>query len=151
MRFLGTFLLSGAAAIAMLAACSSSSSSSSDSVCASDPFSCGSGQTCSVKTTLGDFACLPSGTGQKGAACQNTAGVAPCGDGLVCFQTSAAGGGKCTAFCDATHTCDTGETCQTAILSNTTQKSEFHVCYAGTAPPPPPPVVADGGSDAASD
>src|SRR4051812_45049326 len=148
MRFIGSLLLLGAGAVAVLAACSSSSSS--DTGCASNPFSCGAGTTCAPKDTSGTYACLPSGSGTKGSACQNTPGSTTCGDGLTCFQSSAAGG-QCLAYCDTagTHGCDTGETCRLAALLGTS--TQFYICYSGTAPPPPADAGSDTGSDAATD
>ena len=141
MRLVLSLLFVVAAATSSVVACSSSSDSASS--CSSDPFSCGAGQTCSVKDTSGTFACLTSGAGAKGSACQNTIGSTTCGDGLVCFQQSAAGG-NCTSYCqpgNAAHGCAAGETCSAARILGTTET--FYVC-AGTAP------ATDGGTDAAT-
>jgi hypothetical protein len=143
MRLLLSLVFVAAAAVSSVAACSSSSSSDSGS-CSSNPFTCGAGQTCSVKDQSGTFACLTSGTGTKGSACQNTVGVTTCGDGLVCLQLVQAGG-TCASFCEpgnTAHGCAAGETCAAAKLAGTSET--FFVC-AGGAP-------ADAGAtDAATD
>jgi hypothetical protein len=126
-------------------ACSSTSPSSAPDGCASNPFSCPAGQTCSAKDTSGAFACLPSGSGKKGDACLNTPGSTTCGDKLVCLQLVQSGG-SCTSFCEpgsATRACATGETCSAAGLQGTS--TVFYVCAGGTKP-------ADAGAgDAATD
>ncbi|HSO36760.1 MAG TPA: hypothetical protein VLT33_29745 [Labilithrix sp.] len=143
MRLLIAIVLVAAASISSTVACSSSSSSGSDS-CSSNPFSCDVGQTCSAKDKTGVFACLTSGSGKKGDACQNTPGVTTCGDGLVCLQLVASGG-TCASFCEvgnAAHGCGTGETCSLAGLAGTS--TTFHVCAGGAAP-------ADAGATDAAD
>ena len=131
MRHFGSLFFLFAATSCVLA-CSSSSSDTGS--CASDPFTCGSGQTCSVKDPSGNFACLASGAGKKGDACQNTIGVTGCGDGLVCLQLVQAGG-TCSSFCkpgNAARGCATGETCTPAKLAGTAEM--FYVCAGGAAP-----------------
>ena len=143
MRLFLAIVLVGAASVASTAACSSSSSASDS--CSSSPFSCDVGQTCSAKDNTGAFGCLTSGSGKKGDACQNRAGVTTCGDGLVCLQLVASGG-ACASFCEpgnAAHGCAAGETCSLAGLAGTS--TTFHVCTGGEAP-------ADAGAtDAAKD
>jgi hypothetical protein len=59
---------------------------------------------------------LNSGSGKAGDSCEDSIGSATCGDGLGCYQMTAAGG-VCAAFCDATdvsHACSTG-TCETIV------------------------------------
>ncbi len=133
-----------AAALSSVVACSSSSSDPAGS-CSANPFTCGAGQTCSVKDQSGAFAFLTSGSGKKADACQNTVGVTSCGDGLVCLQLVKAGG-TCSSFCEpgnTAHGCATGETCTPAKLAGTSET--FYVCAAGAAP-------ADAGAtDAATD
>ena len=144
MRLTLSLLLAAIAAASSVVACSSSSSDDAGS-CSSNPFSCGAGQTCSVKDSSGAFACLTSGAGAKGSACKNTVGVTSCGDGLVCLQLVQAGG-TCSSFCqpgDAAHGCAEGETCTPAKLAGTSET--FYVCAGGAAP-------ADAGAqDAATD
>jgi hypothetical protein len=124
-------------------ACSSSTSDSSTEGCASNPFTCPAGQTCSAKDTSGAFACLTSGSGTKGSSCLNTPGMTSCGDGLTCLQVVQSGG-QCTNYCDATHVCAAGETCSAAGIAGTS--TIFHICAGGT------PVAADAGSkDAATE
>lgn len=116
-------------------ACSSESSATPSS-CATNPFSCPAGQTCSAKDTGGTFACLPSGAGKKGDACQNTPGATTCGDTLVCLQTSRAGG-QCSPFCEegsgTAHACAATAQCRAAALQGTT--TVFHVCVDEPGPP----------------
>lgn len=124
-------------------ACSSSTSDSSTEGCASSPFTCGAGQTCSAKDATGAFACITSGSGAKGSSCVNTPGMTTCGDGLTCLQLTQSGG-QCTNYCDTTHVCAAGETCSAAGIAGTS--TIFHVCTGGT------PVTADAGSkDAATE
>jgi hypothetical protein len=149
MRILGTFFVLSVAAAAAVAC--SSSSSSANTNCASNPFSCPAGQTCAIKTTLGDFACLPSGPGKKGDACNNTPGAATCSDGLTCFQTKTTGSGSCVSYCDppggGSHGCESGEACRAAAIQNTTEQSVFYIC----APTTTPDAGADsGGGDSGS-
>ena len=137
MRIIGSVLLLSFAGALALVACSSDDSKSSG--CASSPFSCPAGQTCSAKDTTGAFACLPSGPGKKGDACQNTPGMTTCGDALVCLQTTAAGG-SCAPYCETSgaHACEAGEQCRAAALQGTS--SVFYICV-GSAKP------ADAGTD----
>lgn len=127
----------------------SSSSSSADPGCATNPFTCAAGTTCSAADTSGTFACLPSGPGAKGSACTNTVGKTTCGDTLVCLQLSQAGG-QCVRFCEngagsgSAHACASGETCAPARLQGTS--NVFYICAGGLAPPD-----AGGSSDAATD
>lgn len=143
MRLVLSLLFLAATVTSSVVACSSSSDGASS--CSTDPFSCGAGQTCSVKDSSGTFACLTSGAGTKGSACQNTIGVTTCGDGLVCLQLVQAGG-TCSSYCqpgNAAHGCAAGETCTAAKLAGTTET--FYVCAGGAAP-------ADAGAkDAATD
>ena len=126
------------AVLATIAACASSSSDASPG-CASDPFACAAGQTCAPKDSSGTFACVASGSGAIGSACQNTPGVTTCGDQAVCLQTTAAGG-QCVPYCDTSaHPCAPGGACRQAQLQGTS--TTFFVCV-GTVTPP-----ADGGSD----
>ena len=107
-------------------ACSSSSGSGTQP-CNENPWECPAGQTC-WSTSTGAFECLNSGAGAAGGSCQNTAGIATCGDGLVCLQTSASGG-TCAQYCDNTdpsHGCSGGLSCQTAELL--AGGAEFHIC-----------------------
>jgi hypothetical protein len=69
---------------------------------------------------------VTSGPGKAGDACQDTPGVATCGDGLACLQTSTAGG-TCTPYCDGSHACPAGTSCQTAALGGASGP-QFHVC-----------------------
>lgn len=126
-------------------ACSSSSSSDGPGSCSSEPFSCGAGQTCAVKDSSGTFACLTSGGGAKGSACQNIIGSTTCGDGLVCFQQTTAGG-ICSSYCEpgnAARGCAAGEACSLAQIVGTTAK--FYVCAGGA------PTADAGATDAATD
>ncbi len=106
-----------------------SSSSSSPSPCNENPWECTAGQTCWPKTE-GAFACLNSGAGKAGSACQDTIGAATCGDGLACFQTGTSGG-VCTPYCDnsdTSHACSAGQTCQMALLVG--GGPQFQICVA---------------------
>ena len=105
-----------ALALVLLFACSSSSTSS----CSANPFSCWSGTTClgpfeyaSNGATL--YECVQSGSGHAGEPCTNVLTASPptttCGEGLFCFQRSAASGLACAAFCDSAHVCPLDETC----------------------------------------
>lgn len=149
MRILGSLLFFAAATIATAVAASACSSSSSDSSgaegCASSPFTCPAGQTCSAKDATGAFACIKSGSGTRGAACLNTPGMTTCGDGLTCLQVVQSGG-QCTNYCElgsTTHGCAGGETCAKAGIAGTS--TVFYVCVGGT------PTPADAGSkDAAT-
>lgn len=127
-------------------ACSSSTSDSSTEGCASNPFTCAAGQTCSAKDATGAFACIASGSGTKGSSCINTPGMTSCGDGLTCLQVMQSGG-QCTNYCEVgstTHGCATGETCSAAGIQGTS--TIFHVCTGGAS------VTVDGGSkDAATE
>lgn len=149
MRVFAPALVLCVAASAALFACSSSDDSSSASNtpanCASSPFSCPAGQTCSAKDTSGAFTCMPSGASNKGDACQNTPGATTCGDGLVCLQTSVAGG-QCAPYCEASgtaHPCASGEQCRAAALQGTS--TVFYICVGGSASP------ADAGTDSPAD
>ena len=152
MRILGSLVFFAAATVATAVAGSACSSSTSDASgasgaegCASSPFTCPAGQTCSAKDATGAFACITSGSGAKGSACINTPGMTTCGDGLTCLQVVQSGG-QCTNYCEVgstTHGCATGETCSAAGIQGTS--TVFHVCTGGT------PTTSDAGSkDAAT-
>jgi hypothetical protein len=149
MRILGSLLFFAAATVATAVAASACSSSTSDSssaeTCASSPFSCPAGETCSAKDATGAFACIKSGNGTKGSACINTPGMTTCGDGLTCLQVVQSGG-QCTNYCEVgstTHGCASTETCTAAGIQGTS--TIFHVCTGGA------PAAADAGSkDAAT-
>ena len=152
MRILGSLVFFAAATVATAVAGSACSSSTSDASgasgaegCASRPFTCPAGQTCSAKDATGAFACITSGSGAKGSACLNTPGMTTCGDGLTCLQLSQSGG-QCTNYCElgsTTHGCASGETCSAAGIQRTS--TVFHVCTGGT------PTTSDAGSkDAAT-
>jgi hypothetical protein len=147
-------------------ACSSSSGSSAPPPCNENPWECPTGQTC-WPATQSTFACLNSGAGNAGDACQDTVGSATCGAGLACLQIGMSGG-VCSAYCDntdPTHACPVGETCQTVQLLGGSA-SEFHACAgagtstpdggavaspdSGSAAPPPDAGASDGGSGAVS-
>ena len=139
MRFFTSCLFVLAASVSTLVACSSSSDTA-EGGCASNPFSCAAGTTCSAKDATGVSACLTSGAGTKGSACQNTPGIATCGDGLLCLQQTAAGG-QCVKYCEsgsATRGCEAGEQCRGAAIQGTA--TVFYVCV-GSAKP------ADAGAD----
>jgi hypothetical protein len=110
------------AIVASLALACSSSSSSSPPPCNEDPWECGSGQTCWPQNTT-SFACLNSGAGTAGSACEDSPGVATCGDGLECFQTSETASGICSPYCDNTstsHACPSGMLCEMDLVGATT-------------------------------
>jgi hypothetical protein len=149
MRILGSPLFFAAATVATALAATACSSSTSDSSgaagCASSPFSCPAGETCSAKDATGAFACITSGSGTKGSSCINTPGMTTCGDGLTCLQVVQSGG-QCTNYCEVgstTHGCATGETCSAAGIQGTS--TTFHVCTGGTSP-----TVDAGSKDAAA-
>ena len=121
-------------------ACSSSSSSSPPTPCNENPFECAAGQTCWTKDGA-TFACVASGPGKYGDSCQPVAGAAPCGDGLVCLQTTNAGG-KCAHFCSTTdqaHACSSGQ-CTAAAFGGPNGPITY-VCAGGSSGP------ADAGAD----
>ena len=128
------------AALAVVLVSAACSSSSSPPPCNENPWECASGQTCWPKDPQ-TFACLNSGPGKAGDACQNSLDSPTCGDGLACLQTSTAGG-TCRPYCDpasSSHACAAGQTCQLVALGGAAG-AQFHVCYgAGT--------VADSGTD----
>jgi len=141
MRFFTSCVLVLTAGVSALLACSSSSEPA-ESGCASNPFSCAAGTTCSAKDATGVSACLTSGAGAKGSTCLNTPGTATCGEGLLCLQQSATGG-QCVSYCEAGNAargCASGETCRAAAIQGTS--TVFHVCV-GSAPAQP----ADSGTD----
>jgi hypothetical protein len=131
--------------VSLAMACSSSSGSSAPPPCNESPWECPGGQTC-WPATQSTFACLNSGTGSAGDACQDTVGSATCGAGLACLQIGTSGG-LCSPYCDNTdpsHACPAGETCQTVQLLGGSGL-EFHACVgAGTSNP-------DAGSGASPD
>jgi hypothetical protein len=149
MRILGSLAFIAAATVATAVAATACSSSTSDSSgaagCASSPFSCPAGETCSAKDATGAFACITSGSGTKGSTCLNTPGMTTCGDGLTCLQVVQSGG-QCTNYCElgsTTHGCAAGETCAQAKIAGTS--TTFFVCAGGA------PATADAGSkDAAT-
>ncbi|HEY8076488.1 MAG TPA: hypothetical protein VIF62_20325 [Labilithrix sp.] len=120
--------------VAIAAACSSSSSSNSSPPCNQEPFQCAAGTTCWSKDGA-TFACEPSGPGAYGDACTPAAGASsPCGDGLICLQTTNAGG-KCVHLCsqtDPAHGCATG-TCTAAAFGSASGPITY-VCAGGTGP-----------------
>lgn len=130
----------------LLVACSSEDSKSTTPTgpCNQDPWQCPAGQTCWPKDPAGNFACLNSGGGVKGAECANTVGAPTCADGLACFQAVGQPTGRCVAYCDnakAGRGCAAGETCATAQLSGTS--NTFMICASPTTPP------MDSGTDTA--
>jgi hypothetical protein len=144
MRIFGSLLFLAIGCGSLLAACSSTTSNAGAGGCGSNPFACPAGQTCSVKDAAGTFACLPSGSGKSGDACLNTAGVATCGDTLVCLQVVQSGG-NCTHYCEAgssAHGCNPGEQCRAAEIQGTS--TVFYVCVGST-----PPAADAGAGDAA--
>ncbi len=88
--------------------------SASEEPCTDDPFVCPAGETCAFADTDGSrLSCFTSGEGAIGAVCKNVVGAPPCGDGLLCVQTSQADG-TCTPFCapdDPSHGCPDGVAC----------------------------------------
>lgn len=150
MRLFSSLLLVVVVGASALVACSSSSDTT-ETGCAANPFSCAAGTTCSAKDGSGVSACLPSGAGTRGSACQNTPGVATCGDTLLCLQQSAAGG-RCTAYCEAGSTargCQPGEQCRAAAIQGTT--TVFYVCAGGVAPPEDSGAPDSGAADASGE
>ena len=129
-----------AAAIALLVACSSSSGSGSPGAgqdggggeagvpCNQNPFECPAGQTC-WPASGGGFACLMSNaSAKKGDVCQNYAGSATCGDGLMCYEPNTSSG-VCAPYCDNAmgHPCAAGELCALLHLPNA---GDVHACVA---------------------
>jgi hypothetical protein len=112
--------------------------------CNENPWECPAGQTCWPKDES-SFACLNSGPGAAGDACQDTVGAPTCGDGLACLEIGA-GGGVCSVYCDNTnpsHACSAGETCGTATLLGA-DAPEFQVCVSTST------TSTDAGSEASS-
>lgn len=96
-------------AVFAILACSSSKSTP----CNENPWECPSRQTCWFSTPT-SFACLNSGPGQTGSACQDSVGIAACGDGLACLF------GTCTPYCstmDPIHACTGGASCTLVTIS----------------------------------
>jgi hypothetical protein len=128
-------------------ACSSSSASSGPKPCNEDPFECPSGQTCWPESATA-FACLNSGPGNPGDACEDAAGTPTCNDGLACLALGMASG-TCAPYCDSsdvTHGCPAGQSCQTAQVIG---GLSFQVCVGGT--PGGSSTATDGGTDAGTD
>jgi hypothetical protein len=116
------------------------SNSSGAQPCNEDPWECAAGQTCWPKDES-TFECLNSGSGTAGSVCQDSVGIATCGDGLACLQTSEASG-RCAQYCDNTdtrHACPAGLTCQTALVVG----SSIQICVGGSST-----IDAGDGSDA---
>ncbi len=135
-------IISLLAGLGLAAACSSSSSPA-PTPCNENPWECAAGQTCWPKDATGSFACLNSGPGKKGDACQNAIGSPTCGDGLACLQLQGGPTPVCAPFCDPTnpaHACASGEQCAAVVLGTSTE----HVCI-------PAATQSDAGTDAASD
>ncbi len=129
---------------AVVAACSSSSSTTTPAVpCNQNPWECSSGQTCWLTDATGDYACLNSGPGKKGASCTAVPGSPPCGDGLFCLETSATSAGTCLSFCDPAnpaHACAADEVCEAAAFNNN-PATLVHLCTV------PTPAGMDAGTD----
>lgn len=124
--------------------CSSSSASPGSQPCNENPWECTTGQTCWPKDES-TFACLNSGPGQAGDACQDSVGFPTCGDGLACLET-AAGGGTCSAYCDPTnpsHACPASQTCSIVTLVGGAAP-QFQVCVSPSTTP------TDAGSESSS-
>lgn len=130
--------------VALSAGCSASSSGSAPG-CNEQPFTCGAGTTCWPSDAAAHFGCVASGAGNYGDTCSATPGTATCKDGLLCLQTSSAGGGHCVNYCDTQHVCTAGLACTPAQFIGTTQL--VHVCF-GTGTPGSPDA---GSRDAASE
>lgn len=125
-------------AVFAIVACSSSKSTP----CNQNPWECPAGQTCWPSSPT-SFACLNSGPGQIGSTCQDSEGIATCGDGLACLTTSAASG-TCTPYCsntDPSHACPGGAACATATLIGST--TTFQVCVTSV-------LGSDGGQGSSS-
>jgi hypothetical protein len=128
-----TIVILAFAPVAVLACSSSSSPSASQPPCNEDPWECPAGQTCWSTDPTG-FACLNSGPGAAGSACNNTVGAPTCGDGLVCLQFTPPALGACLPYCDPTdpaHACPSGETCQ--IIAMGQGPMLIHACTGGAA------------------
>jgi hypothetical protein len=141
-RFLGVVGLLAVASGAML--CAGGCGSSLDgptAECNSNPFQCGVGTTCSVKSctcTTSDctdsnctpaFACLPSdANGVQGGSCSNKLGAASCDDGLACVAQ--AGQGVCTAYCNTSQPCSPGLVCapKTVEIGTAASYPVIYVC-----------------------
>jgi hypothetical protein len=112
-------------ALAVVSLALACSSKSSPVPCNEDPWECPSGQTCWPSNGT-SFACLNSGTGTAGGPCEDSEGIATCGDGLACLQTTSAGG-TCVAYCDNTdpsHACPSTQLCEMDVVVGTT----IYVC-----------------------
>ncbi len=115
---------------ALATACSSSSTPAAPPPCNENPFECPAGQTCEATSLSNTFACLNSGPGQAGASCTSIVDMPSCGDGLVCFQSSAGTAGTCVEYCEPTdpsHACSGGATCTPVAFNGSTTVS-FYVC-----------------------
>lgn len=118
------FVFAVMCAVFAAVACSSSNSTP----CNQNPWECPTGQTCWPNSPT-SFACLNSGSGQIGSPCQNTEGIATCGDGLACLTDESNGSGTCTPYCSNTnpaHACTGGAFCATATLVGS--GATFQVC-----------------------
>jgi hypothetical protein len=119
------------AAVSILA-CSSKSNPATQP-CNENPWECPSGQTC-WPTLSGSFECVNSGPGAAGSSCQDSAGVATCGDGLACLATTATNG-VCTPYCDNTnpaHACPAGLVCD-MIQVLVSGAGQYQACGGGAA------------------
>jgi hypothetical protein len=122
-----------------------SANSSTNEPCNLDPWGCPAGQTCWPATET-SFACLNSGSGIPGAACQDTVGSPTCGDTLGCLEIGPSGG-VCSPYCDEaepSHACPAGQTCKTAFLLGA-GGAQFQICETTSTIAP-----SDGGNDASA-
>lgn len=104
--------------------------------CNEHPWDCPSGTNCWLTDASGtSFACVKNGTpGAKGACCMNIAGLPTCGDGLMCYGSTATNG-ACLAYCDpagGAHGCGPGETCTEVVY--VPKGPALHVCKPAVAP-----------------
>ena len=115
------WLVTGAVALAAIAtACgddfeSGGGGGSTTVPCNEDPWSCPAGQTCWSNDTGAGFACLNSGSGLDGEACENYLGTPTCTDAHGCVQLNEGQPGLCAPFCDPSdpaHACPEGRLCQ---------------------------------------
>jgi hypothetical protein len=89
--------------------------------CAADPFACPAGQTCWPNAQGNALACLNSGMGKVGDACELYIGTATCADDLVCWTVPGAPK-VCTPFCDNTKLdkqCPPGQMCLQVSIKDT--------------------------------
>jgi hypothetical protein len=124
-------------------------SSPPNAQCNTDPWQCGTGQTCwvaacgpDINTCVPQFACLGSSpTKQVGESCTFNVGVVTCGDRQTCVRDVDASSGTCSLYCEpgnADRACPSGYQCTLETIGGASNPPPIHVCL---------PAPIDGGPD----